>query len=164
MRGSLKWPSQCVESQAACEHGYLNSPSLLLMPGSEMCSQILLGAKSDQGKSALLGCSHPTPFLTLRFQEEHELEGQPSGRSDASSPLVRVQSTAVSMAFSSGSPTRVPSSSCISEWQVAMTRCVSIGMSDTGVTSFPSLQQKPKAMFMHLITPDYHTLQLLISL
>lgn len=62
---------------------------------------------------------------------------------DASpSPLVSVQSTAVSMAFSRGSPTRVPSSSCMSEWQEARARCVSMGMLDTGVTSFPSLQRR----------------------
>lgn len=54
-------------------------------------------------------------------------------------PFVRVQSAAVSMAFSSGSPTSCPSSIVTSEWQVATTLCVSTGISDTGITSFPSL-------------------------
>lgn len=56
------------------------------------------------------------------------------------SPLVSVQSTAMSTAFSRGSPTSVPSSSCMSEWQEAKARCVSTGSPLTGVTSFPSLR------------------------
>lgn len=57
-----------------------------------------------------------------------------------SRPLVSVQSAAVSMAFSSGSPTSWPSSRVTSEWHVATTRWVSTGISDTGITSFPSLR------------------------
>lgn len=54
-------------------------------------------------------------------------------------PLVRDQSAAVSIAFSRGSPTSCPSSRVTKEWQVATTLCVSTGISDTGMTSFPSL-------------------------
>lgn len=56
-------------------------------------------------------------------------------------PLERFQSTAVSVAFSNGSPTK-PSSNCTKEWQVASTCMVSGGISLIAHTSFLSLYNR----------------------
>ena len=57
-------------------------------------------------------------------------------RGTTASPFVRFHSTALRVAFSSGSPTR-SSSICASEWQVARTCTVSMGASCTEHISWP---------------------------
>ena len=60
-------------------------------------------------------------------------------------PLVSLQSTACSTAFSSGSPTKL-SSRKASEWHEASTYTVSSGASQTAQTSSSSLQVKDQAI------------------
>lgn len=71
------------------------------------------------------------------------------------SPLVRFQSTAVRVAFSSGSPTR-PSSSCASEWQVASTWMHSLGASVIWMTPLSPLKfQKLNQLFWRVVALTY---------
>lgn len=103
----------------------------------------------DLGTEASL-CHPPGPEVNTQASDRYPLPARGyiswwRAGGPSPSPLVSVQSTAVNMAFSRGSPTRVPSSSCMREWHEARARCVSIGMLDTGVTSFPSLQGGPAA-------------------